>query len=194
MIPVFKNHVPSPNGSFTADFAKWKQWRFDQRLWNAIVATIPIGDSVIDLGAGTGAIVSALRARGNPSFGVDGIDGIESISGGLVRQADLTRLIPRTKPADWVLCIEVGEHVPAHLEKQLFGNIARLCTKGAFVTWAVPGQRGLGHVNFRTPEYIAWHLAARGLPTDFTATAKARRTARGNWRKKILVLRKAVFA
>ena len=45
------------NGAFSEEFAKRKTWKIDEGLLAALVATIPDGSTVIELGAGMGRYV-----------------------------------------------------------------------------------------------------------------------------------------
>jgi 2-polyprenyl-3-methyl-5-hydroxy-6-metoxy-1,4-benzoquinol methylase len=50
---------------------------------------------------------------------------------------------------DWILSLEVGEHIPHQLEDVFIGNLVRHAKKGIILSWAVPGQEGHHHVNNR---------------------------------------------
>ena len=52
----------------------------------------------------------------------DGAGNVERVSGGFTSFVDLT--VPVSLPrADWVLVLEVGEHVPSALEEVLVRNV-----------------------------------------------------------------------
>ena len=185
------------NGGFSEKFARNKKWKTDKGLLRAICEVIPqstlgVRTSVVDLGAGAGRYVERLCEAGYRCRGVDATPGIEEISGGLVRQYDLTgtslqdiRHAPHT--FDWAISIEVGEHIPLHLERNYFRHCSMAAEEGLIVSWAVPGQRGRNHINCRTPEYVASCFGAMGWIIDEKNTAKARETAGKGWNHKLLV-------
>ena len=76
--------------------------------------------SLADIGAGVGQFCSSLlasdRNRGCASY--DGAGNVHEITQGFVQWMDLTTPLALPK-AEWVLNVEVGEHVPNHLEPML---------------------------------------------------------------------------
>ena len=63
--------------------------------------------------------------------------------GTAVRPFDISRPLNGTVPVfDAVLCLEVGEHVPARFEDGIFDNIATHAHDAVVLSWAAPGQPG----------------------------------------------------
>lgn len=194
------------SGSFTAAFAERKRWKLDPKLLAAIKYVLPPGCSVIDLGAGIGKTVLALREAGwEHTEGVDGIPGIDKLSNGLVLELDLTgryvwhRLYadaPDAKQEDigWrpgvAICIEVGEHIPADKQEWFLNNLADAARELLIVSYAVPGQRGRDHVSCRSPEWVANQLGKRSWELSEDITIMARSIAGKGWDKKLLVFKK----
>lgn len=187
-------------GAFDRAFAERKTWKINEPLLDAICATIPKGSSVIDLGAGIGRYVEALRHHGYQAEGVDGIEGIEHLSGGKVLEIDLTtRPQPKLIPTcDWALCIEVGEHIPAQQSWNFVLNLVQSAEHGLIVSWGAIGldgkpQRGRDHVHCQIPEWVACQIGRAGEDVmhpwriDTEATLQARRIAGKGWDKKMLV-------
>jgi hypothetical protein len=127
-------------------------------LGNAL-ATLFEGGSVLSLGAGLAHYEahwerSGLIGRGDGT-GIesvrmyDGAENIELVTGGRVHFADLTEPLDEgVVPADWVLSLEVGEHIAAGNATAAFiRNLHLHNTKGIVVSWGVPGQGGHFHVN-----------------------------------------------
>ena len=180
-------------GAFDTRFARRRQRRaaVDQKLLEAILQTVDPWQSIMDLGAGTGEMVRALRDAGRRYVsGVDGTPGILDLTAGVVHEADLTAVDRRWPVSCWAICLEVIEHIPAEHHSLLFENIAASATVGLILSVAVPGQRGRGHVSCRTPEFIACEFGHRGYRLDEEATDNARRTAGHGWSSKLLVLRR----
>ena len=84
------------------------------------------------------------------------------VSGGLCQGGiDLTSPM-HWKPADAVISIEVGEHIPKAHELSFITNIVRSATKMIVLTWAPPGQGGEGHVNNQTPQHVGKEVERLG--------------------------------
>jgi hypothetical protein len=125
----------------------------------AAVGELTNNFGVHNFGAGMGQydlFWDSARAAGQPaparSVACDGAENIEAVvpldSQGQprVRFCDLTE--PMNLPAeDWVVSLEVGEHIPSAFEGVFVGNLQRHAKRGVVVSWAVPGQGGHHHVN-----------------------------------------------
>ena len=105
----------------------------------------------------------------------------------MVQFADLAKPLILRDRADVALCIEVGEHVPEEFLEKFLDNIAIFATEMMIVSWAVPGQRGRGHVSCLDPDWVAAELGLRGW-TVSEKTEAARQMAGKGWNKKLLVL------
>jgi len=75
---------------------------------------------------------------------------------------------------DWVLCIEVLEHIPPKFENVAIDTIDRTARHGVVLSWAVPSQFGYFHVNNRSPKYVNRTMFERGLMLDFGASRALR--------------------
>jgi hypothetical protein len=87
-----------------------------------------------------------------------------------VKFMDLT--VPQyvEKEYDWVMSLEVGEHIPKVYESIFIGNIVRHAKEGVLLSWGLPGQGGHHHVNGQTNEYLAGVMKALGWTYDKSAT------------------------
>ena len=82
----------------------------------------------------------APKRTGSPLFNaqvraIDGAPGVAAITGGLVQTADLTTEL-RLGVADWVLCLEVAEHIPRAFEDKLLANLHNHNRRGR--SWIAP--------------------------------------------------------
>jgi len=138
------------------DYARMEQeqWPFVQRLmiWVAEHMQPPL----IDLGAGSGMMVRAARARGWRAQGYDVADPQPRPDLVLIQS-----LLEVEAPARTVICMEVAEHVPESEADQVIASVWRNCEPGGHVIWsaAQPGQGGVGHINCQPPHY--WRERAR---------------------------------
>lgn len=108
---------------------------------------------IMDIGCGDGSYTLFLKNAGYHCDGYDGNPFTEQITKGTCQVADFSE--PQYLAVhDWVLCLEVGEHIPPEYEDIFISNLDRHCFDGIILSWAVPGQGGNGHVNCHTNEYI----------------------------------------
>lgn len=126
--------------------------------------------SVIDIGCGTGAWLSAWKKAGVQAIhGVDGdyVNKSELLIGQDEFEAfDLEKGFQNGQRYELVSCLEVAEHIqPAAAEK----FVASLCRLGDLVLFsaAIPGQEGTLHVNEQYPPYWVALFGKNGfVPVD----------------------------
>ena len=129
-------------------------------------------DSVVDLGCGTGTWLAAAAELGASRLrGLEGNwvtrDMLDAPAIEL-NNLDLSRPIPVEAIGrfDLAICLEVAEHLPPH---RADGVVDELCSMSDVVLFgaAVPGQRGVGHVNEQWQTYWQVRFADRGYsPND----------------------------
>ena len=148
---------------------------------------------VIDFGCGMGDYVKGFRRVGLEAYGYDGNPNTEELTGGLGETLDLSEPFNLTHIGgrnDLVISLEVGEHIPVDYEDIFIDNLVRNSANVLILSWAIPGQEGLGHVNCRENGYIIWKLGEKGLRYDERWSGILRRTSRLPWfRKTIMVFR-----
>jgi hypothetical protein len=77
-------------------------------------------------------------------------------------------------PHEFVLSLEVGEHLPPEYEETFIKNLIRNSVRGIVLSWAKPGQAGAGHVNLRTEAYIKQKFKTLGYINNIQAEARLR--------------------
>ena len=109
--------------------------------------------TILDVAAGVGAYGHSLFSL-DPTLqarrqwrGHDGAGNIEEVTAGFVRFSDLTLPDLALPKADWVVALEVAEHVPNMHEEQLVRNLHAHACRGVILSWAILGQAGTSHVN-----------------------------------------------
>ena len=118
-------------------------------------------DTVYDFGCGQGEYLRDL-VKSIPDVKAVGFEGngTSTFYDNVVAQ-DLS--VPfQIEPADLVISIEVGEHIPKEFEQTFIDNISNHASKHIIMSWAIEGQPGLGHVNCQNNDYVIKQFADRG--------------------------------
>ncbi len=177
----------------------WKRRRtehfFDGPLAEAILEFLRLekAKTLVDFGCGAeGLYVKYFLSHGIACEGFDGNPYSPKISKGLVKVKDLSQSFDLGKKYDWVMSLEVAEHIPARFEKILLENLDKHSINGIILSWAVEDQKdGLGHFNCRNNDYVKGIFASRGYFNDFEAEEKIRKNAHYGWFKNtFMVFRK----
>ena len=149
IIPFPDRTIPVPKGHAMAD----------EDMINLLAKFIEKEDitTFSDFGAGLGQYGMALECKFPDSLlyrAYDGAGDIEVYTQGFVKFFDFT--IPLNLPVteDWVMSLEVGEHVPADMEGMVIRNLHAHNCRGILLSWGIPGQGGLNHVNLHDSQYL----------------------------------------
>ncbi len=147
---------------------------------------------IVDFGCGLGDYVKTLKNAGFNVIGYDGNPDTFALSGGVASVMDLSAPFDLGERFDWVVSLEVGEHLPAQYETIFVENLIRHCKKGILLSWAVKNQGGCGHFNEQNNDYIKEKMAQYGFINDLEAERKLREVSSLPWFKDtIMVFRKA---
>jgi SAM-dependent methyltransferase len=130
-----------------------------------IVAHLLQPSSVADVGCGLGDWLAAFQRLGvDEVLGLDGdyVDRSQlRIPADRFRAADLSEPFGLGGRFDLVICLEVGEHLPANRSADLVATLTDAAPAVLFSA-AIPGQGGVGHINEQWPAYWRELFAARG--------------------------------
>ena len=113
----------------------------------------------------------------------DGAPFSETTSHGRVQFLDLTLPQYGLPLYDWVISLEVAEHIPREYESVYMDNIVRHAKEGVVLSWSVPGQPGLSHVNNRPHEYALNLMQSLGFQQNEADTQKLKRASGYAWIK-----------
>ena len=149
--------------------------------------------SISDFGAGVGQYKAAVLSRSSDLryAAYDGAGDILESTDGYVEFFDLT--LPLALPkTDWVMSLEVGEHVPNMYEAMVIRNLHHHNCKGLILSWAVLGQLGRNHINCHSNKYIISVFEELGYTYDNTAAASFRLKEDNYWwfEKSLMVFRR----
>jgi tryptophanyl-tRNA synthetase len=73
---------------------------------------------------------------------------------------------------DWIISLEVAEYIPEKYEAVYLDNIFRHAKEGIILSWAVPEQEGLSHINNKPIEYVSKVMRENGFQRDAGKTMK----------------------
>jgi len=133
--------------------------------------------TVVDFGCGLGDYAKAFKADGYKVEAYDGNPNTETLSFGIGKVLDLSKLFYLGKKFDVVLSLEVGEHIPAEFEDQFIDNITKHVKKHLVISWAIEGQDGDGHINCKNNDYIIGQIEHRGFKHNAKDSQTIRKAA-----------------
>ncbi len=164
--------------------------RFDPLLALALVNLVKTSDptSVVDFGCGMGDYVATFKVQGLDVEGYDGNPATPELTCGLGRVQDLCVPFDLEKRYEWVISLEVGEHLPQQYEALFIDNLIRHCAKGIVISWALKGQGGCGHVNEQPNSYIKHLFQERGFVNEIDLENWLRSQASLPWFKHTLMI------
>lgn len=177
----FKALVNTQNGVWNTD--KETEHIQDRKLTQGLITFFKDNkaDSIVDLGCGAGYYVKSFKDAGLVVSGFDGNPNTPQMTHGLCEVKDLTIPFIAEKPYDWVMSLEVGEHIPKKYEDIFLDNLANNCVSGIVLSWAVKGQKGSGHFNEQDNEYIKEQMAKRGFHNDILSEQLLRQDCSLRW-------------
>jgi cyclopropane fatty-acyl-phospholipid synthase-like methyltransferase len=168
---------------------------YDQNLSNKLVEFYKSVNaaSIVDLGCGLGDYVKHLKNSGLNADGFDGNPNTPELTQNICGVLDLSEPVKFDEPYDWVMSLEVGEHLPKQFEDIFINNLHNNNKSGIILSWAVEGQGGHGHVNTRNNDYIKSKFAALGYLNDVETENKLRESALLSWFKNtIMVFKRSI--
>ena len=155
------------------------------------------GGSLLEFGAGLGCYTRTflLHARDyqlTSLIAVDGASNVQEITHGLVITRDLTLPLTDIPKADWLLCMEVGEHIPPQFNRPFVANLVSHARKGMVLSWSNVCDKGVGHVNCKSEDQVIGMMRAEAFDYDAKATGLLRNvTAWGYLKTTLMVFRRA---
>ena len=111
---------------------------------------------VASFGDGPGVYREKIEAMGKV-ISYDAFDGApfaEITTENQVQFLDLSIPIYHLKAYDWILSIEVAEHIPKEFEHIFVDNLVRHAKEGIILSWAEVGQGGHSHINNQNFLYV----------------------------------------
>ena len=135
---------------------------FSYKLAKHIGEYLPKKEPLIDWGCGRGTYLRYFHDIGFEQLhGVEGTD-YPAFEFGNIAIQDLTKAIVKD-PIGNSLCIEVGEHIPKEYEGVFMQNLVENTSGILILSWAIPGQDGIGHVNCQHNFYVMEEMDKLGM-------------------------------
>lgn len=157
-----------------------------------------------DLGCGLGDYVQYFNINGLNTQGFDGNPNTTELANIRFQEiwsrisetnySDFCQILDLSKPQkfkqpfDWILSLEIGEHIPKEYEEIFINNIHSNNVKGVVLSWAVVGQGGAGHVNCQDNDYIREKFYSLGYKDLPSAENTLRQAALANWFKNTIMV------
>lgn len=183
-------NVDPETGIWSMKIAK-KRHKFDQSLAEAIYDLYNFPERAVDVGCGSGLYCRFFFERGWRITGIEGTIGIVALEVyDNIITADLTKpFYLNGVYHDFVLCLEVGEHIPNQYEEIFIENLCQLAKKHLVLSWAVPGQYSAsGHVNCKKNSYVIARFLEKGYEYDGITAKLLRDQADFKWFKNTLMV------
>lgn len=113
-----------------------------------------------DFGCGTGHYLQKLSEAGYSNLiGYEGKIVKKSLFSNIIKQ-DISSIFNVPQKGN-VICLEVGEHIPAKFEDNLLTNFANTCDRYLILSWSPNDD--FGHVNCLTNEQVIPKVVAKGF-------------------------------
>ena len=162
--------------------------KFDESLAKAIASFImsfrgadASSPSLGDFGGRIGKYTRYFRDNNISADCYDGAYRIEEITHGFVQEIDLSVPQLHLPKYDWVMCLEVGEHIPASREHFFMQNLDRSSVRGVILSWA--SKTNEIHVNLKTSAEVIQLAEGYGWAFDPVQTEAFRKAATLGWFK-----------
>lgn len=135
----------------------------------AMSSLFPPSARILDVGAGQGQYKHLFSTiRGDLHWdSVDGALNIEEYTQGYVSYFDVCGPWPYSwdRGYDWVVSIELGEHIPTNCEDNFLAMLTSIARDGVVLSWS--DEYSLPHhPNPRTNEYVKQKMSALGFVSD----------------------------
>jgi len=181
-----ESYYVSPKGYFIGESEHVTDWQ----LAKSLVAFFKKENArtIADFGCGDGDYVNYFIQRGFKAVGYDGNPVTERTSGGTCFVRDFSKPIDVKKRFDWVVSLEVGEHLPKKFEAIFIENLIRHVKSGLVLSWAIKGQGGTGHFNEQNNDYIKKVFKSLGWINDVQAENMLRMSSSIPWFKNTIMV------
>lgn len=184
--------MPSPTGIWSPEEASTGHV-FDYKLAQWMGQYFPKDKPLIDMGCGPGTYLRYFHDIGFEKLhGVEGTD-IPGREFGNVFVGDLTEPIDLQVQGN-VMCLEVAEHIPKEHMNMFLNNVLDHLDGVLLLSWGIPGQDGLGHVNCQHNIWVIREMSIRGyeLITSDSLMARQMVSNYAHWLRDTIMIFKEI--
>jgi 2-polyprenyl-3-methyl-5-hydroxy-6-metoxy-1,4-benzoquinol methylase len=100
----------------------------------------------------------------------DGAPYVELTTNNRVNYIDLSVPIYHLNKYDWIISLEVAEHIPAQFESIYIDNLVKHAKEGIILSWAKEGQDGHSHVNNKNADYVIKLMKSKNFSHDLQSS------------------------
>lgn len=144
--------------------------------------------TLLDLGCGPAFYISEFIKENIQCEAYDGNPNTPELTNGLGKIVDLSENMNLGKTFDFVLSLEVGEHIPKEFEDIYINNVLKHSHNYVLLSWAIPNQGGDGHVNEQPNDYIINKITSLGFDYNEDISIGLRNSSQARWFKNTLML------
>ena len=119
---------------------------------------------IADIGCGEGRYVDYWNKRG---FKCDGYDGNFLVKNKKIIIIDFTKNDKLNKVYDWLISLEVAEHIPKKFEDKYVNLLHKHNKDGIIISWSNDKNNGDGHVNVIKMNYVYNLFTKLGYVIDY---------------------------
>lgn len=161
------------NGGYDLEGVIWHQ--HSNRLLIKIMELFPKEIPIVDLGCGHNFYVTVLNYAGYRAIGFDKVN----LGNVFFMEKDLTKKFPfyYKNEEQNIISLEVGEHIPAEKASVYIDNLC-MTTGDIILSWAIPGQAGVGHINCQSNEWVQAEMLKRNYMIDPEKTLQLRESVK----------------
>ena len=157
--------------------------KIDNGLMHGLPSMFEEGSSVVDFGCGNADYIKHLIENGFECEAYDGNPDTPEMTGGIGKVLDLSKKFDLGKTFDYVMSLEVAEHIPKEFEETYVDNLIRHTGFYLITSWAVKGQGGDGHVNEQDEDYVLNLYKEKGMVYNKEISEALRGVAKLGWFK-----------
>ena len=179
---MWKGYIPKSDA--TADSST--PHKIDYGLFEALPQIFEENSTVVDFGCGNADYIKHLIKIGFKCEAYDGNPNTVEMTNGVGKVLDLSKKFNLNKKFDYVMSLEVAEHIPKECEEAYVDNLIRHTGSYLITSWAIKGQGGDGHVNEQNEDYVLNLYKEKGMTYNKEVSESLRNVATLGWFKKTI--------
>jgi len=160
--------------------------KIDDGILNSLPQIFEEDSTVVDFGCGNADYIKHLISEGFKCEAYDGNPSTVEMTNGIGEVLDLSKDFDLNKKFDYVISLEVAEHIPKEYEETYVDNLIRHTGFYLITSWAVKGQGGDGHVNEQDEEYVLNMYKEKGMKYNKEVSEALRSVAILGWFKETI--------